>query len=72
MYMRPIQTLATSTDDIMFSVSASFEVETYRPSRWAVADPFAFTDTAVLAGASRLAFPGTRLLTAGGQDRAHA
>lgn len=49
------------------SVGASFSVKTYRPSRGAVADPFAPTDATVLAGASDLALPGTRLLTAGGE-----
>lgn len=41
----------------------------YRPSRWASADPFAFTDATILARASRLAFPPTRVLTAGGGKR---
>lgn len=39
----------------------------YRPSGGAGADPFAFTDAAVLAGASRLALLLTSVLTAGGE-----
>lgn len=43
------------------------EFTTYRPAGGAVADPFAPADAVVLAGAAGLAFPGTRLLTAGGR-----
>lgn len=63
-----IQNLATPTDNTKAGVSASFDLTTYRPSRGTSADPFAPTDATVLAGASCLAFPGTRLLTAGGKD----
>ena len=49
-------------------VNVGFNFKTYRPSRGASADPFALADTTVLAGASCLAFSGTRLLTAGEED----
>ena len=49
-------------------VGASQSGKTYRPSGRAGADPFALTDAAILAGASRLAFPETRLLAAGERD----
>lgn len=58
-----VQTLATCSD----KCRSTFDPETYRPARRAIADPFAFTDASVLAGASRLALVGTRLLTAGGE-----
>ncbi len=63
-----IQNLATPTDNMKVGVSASFDLKTYRPSRGTSADPFAPTDATILAGAPCLAFPGTRLLTAGGKD----
>lgn len=62
-----IQNLATSTGNMKVSVCARFNLKTYRPSRGTSADPFASTDAIILAGAPCLAFPGTRLLTAGGE-----
>lgn len=41
---------------------------TYRPSWGASADPFALANTTILAGASWLASPATRLLTTGEKD----
>lgn len=45
------------------SLWTSFCANCTRPSRGASADPFAPADATILAGASCLAFPGTRLLT---------